>query len=155
MLDRRSFLKSMGIGVAGMVFGGCKAVSGGSGGKGGRPNIIFIMTDDQGPWAFGAAPHADARTPNMDRLAKRGVLFSNAHCSAPACGPSRTSLMTGLLPSTTGAYSNAEGDWENMDQDALGNPVTLPRHFMDNGYHVMGRGKLFHRLFEEESSYKH
>jgi arylsulfatase A-like enzyme len=60
--------------------------------------------------------------------------------------------MTGLMPSTTGAYSNAEGDWENMDQDALGNPVTLPRHFMDNGYHVMGRGKLFHRLFDEETN---
>lgn len=79
------------------------------------------------------------QTPNIERLAKRGVLFTNAHCSSAACNPSRVSLLTGLRPSTTGVYGN-KTDWRGALPDA----VTLPQHFMADGYRVEGAGKIFH-----------
>src|SRR5688500_20345298 len=65
-----------------------------------RPNVLFIAIDDLNDWVGCLGGHPQARTPNIDRLAKRGTLFTNAHCQAPLCNPSRTSLLTGLRPST-------------------------------------------------------
>ncbi len=78
-------------------------------------------------------------TPNFDRLARRGVAFTNAHCPSTICNPSRTAIMTGLRPSTTGIYNN--GQWW---RPALPNAVTLPEHFRANGYRAVGGGKVFH-----------
>ena len=69
-----------------------------------KPNVLFIAIDDLNDWVGFLDGHPQAKTPNMDRLAKRGVVFSNAHCQAPICNPSRVSLMTGTRPSTTGIY---------------------------------------------------
>jgi arylsulfatase A-like enzyme len=83
----------------------------------------------------------DVQTPNIDRLARRGALFSNAHCAAPLCNPSRTALLTGLRPSTTGIYDNEQ--WLRPHRPDI---VTLPQHFRAAGYHAAGAGKVFHHV---------
>lgn len=105
------------------------------------PNILLISVDDLNDWVGCLGGHPQARTPNLDALAKRGVLFSNAHCQAPVCNPSRASLMTSLYPETSGIYF--------LDPDIASSPVaarstTLPKRFEREGYHVRGAGKLFH-----------
>ncbi|MBL7153833.1 MAG: sulfatase [Phycisphaerae bacterium] len=102
-------------------------------------NVLFIAIDDLNDWIGCLGGHPDAKTPNLDRLAQRGVLFTSAHCSAPACNPSRASLMTGIIPSTSGVYKNQD-PW----RDFLPHAVTLPQHFMANGYKAIGRGKIYH-----------
>jgi uncharacterized sulfatase len=94
VLDRRDFLKAMGFGAAALVIPGCAGRLSSRGQVKDRPNIIFIMTDDQGPWAFGAAPNANARTPNMDRLRTEGARLTNYFVTTPVCSPSRAGLMT-------------------------------------------------------------
>ena len=70
--------------------------------SGSRPNILFIAIDDQNDWIGCLGGHPQVKTPHIDWLAASGTLFTNAHCQSPLCNPSRTSLMTGLRPSTTG-----------------------------------------------------
>ena len=72
-----------------------------------KPNVLFIAIDDQNDWIGAFGGHPLAKTPHIDRLAKRGTAFLNAHCQAPLCNPSRTSLMLGLRPTTTGIYGLA------------------------------------------------
>ena len=71
-----------------------------------RPNVVFILTDDQGPWALGCAGNEEIRTPNLDRLAGTGVRLENFFCTSPVCSPARASLMTGRIPSAHGVH-----DW--------------------------------------------
>ena len=71
-----------------------------------QPNVIFILTDDQGPWAAGCCGNDEVRTPNIDRLAETGVRFENFFCTSPVCSPARASLMTGRIPSAHGVH-----DW--------------------------------------------
>lgn len=71
-----------------------------------RPNFLFIVADDLNAWIGVLGRNPDVRTPNIDRLAKRGTLFVNAYCSAPYCNASRMGMFTGCLPSTTGIYQN-------------------------------------------------
>lgn len=71
-----------------------------------RPNVVFILTDDQGPWAAGCYGNPEMRTPNIDRLAAAGVRFENFFCTSPVCSPARASLMTGRIPSQHGVH-----DW--------------------------------------------
>src|SRR5437773_7111143 len=72
-----------------------------------RPNVLFIAIDDLNDWVGFLGGHPQVKTPHMDKLAARGTAFTNAHCQAPLCNPSRTSLLTGLRPSTTGVYALA------------------------------------------------
>ncbi len=109
------------------------------------PNVLFIAVDDLNTWLGCLGGYSRPVTPNMDKLAAQGVLFSNAHCQAPLCGPSRASIMSGLRPSTTGIYGMIDDDKIRRED----NPVTeeiifLPEYFRNNGYHTMGIGKLFH-----------
>src|SRR5690606_8990800 len=76
-----------------------------------------------------------------DRLAARGMLFTNAHCAAPLCNPSRTAVMTGRHPTTSGVFGNSH-DWRT--EPSLAGVVTLPMHFKNEGYFTAGGGKLFH-----------
>ena len=106
-----------------------------------QPNIILISVDDLNDWVGCLSGHSQALTPNIDRLAKRGVLFRNAHCQAPVCQPSRASLMVSRLPSSTGLYFLNPGIQQSVvNKDAK----TLPEAFAAAGYQVMGAGKLFH-----------
>jgi arylsulfatase A-like enzyme len=110
-----------------------------------RPNVLFIAIDDLNDWVGCLGGHPQVRTPNIDRLASRGVLFSNAHCQAPICNPSRVSLLTGVLPSTSGVY---ELNQPHHLSPVLKDAVTLPAHFKSSGYHVLGRGKIYHGRYE-------
>lgn len=105
------------------------------------PHILFISIDDLNDWVGPLDGHPQAKTPNMDRLAERGMVFTNAHSTAPLCNPARTALMTGLSAATTGVYVN-QPDWRTMEvfQDIR----TIPGYFQDAGYTTYGAGKLFH-----------
>tara|TARA_B110000014_G_C20117944_1_gene591099 strand:- start:447 stop:1979 length:1533 start_codon:yes stop_codon:yes gene_type:complete len=108
-----------------------------------KPNILFIAIDDLNDW-IGSLDGKDGMfTPNLDKLSNKGILFSNAHCSAPACSPSRASVMSGVRPSTSGVYAN-QHDWRKSP--VLKNSVTIPEYFQGKGYIVKGGGKLFHAL---------
>ena len=106
-----------------------------------RPNVLFIAIDDLNDWVGCLGGHPQAATPNIDKLAGRGVLFANTHCAAPLCNPSRTAVMTGMLPSTSGVHGN-EQDWH--DSPFVKGHSTLPRWFHDHGYRTAACGKLFH-----------
>ena len=106
------------------------------------PNVLFIAIDDLNDWVGCLDGHPQVKTPNIDALAERGTLFTNAHCQAPICNPSRTSVMTGLRPSTTGIYGLAP--WFRT-VDALKDLVTLPQHFSKAGYTTYTVGKIYHR----------
>ena len=108
------------------------------------PNVLFISVDDLNNMLSSLNAYPNAKTPNIDRLASEGVLFSNAHCQAPLCGPSRASIMTGLRPSTTGIYGMIEDDLIRSDNPETSDIIFLPEYFRHNGYHTMGIGKLFH-----------
>ncbi|MFP6618560.1 MAG: sulfatase [Pirellulaceae bacterium] len=115
-----------------------------------RPNVLFIAVDDLNDWISCLGGHPDCKTPNIDRLAKRGVLFAQAHCAAPACNPSRAALMTGIRPSSSGVYLNPQ-PW----RPAMPNVMTLPQLFMKHGYHVQGGGKIYHGRYPDPKSWHH
>ncbi len=109
------------------------------GGSENKPNVLFICVDDLNDWVGCLGARSDIRTPHIDSLAQRGMLFTHAHCPAPLCNPCRTAIMTGLRPSTSGIYNN-NAVWAQKMPDW----VTLPRHFKNNGYTVAGAGKIYH-----------
>lgn len=105
------------------------------------PNVILITVDDMNDWVGCLDGHPQARTPNIDALARRGTLFTNAHCQAPVCTPSRASLFTGRLPSTTGMYFLQPA---LTQVTALAEVRTLVGRFSSEGYETLGVGKLHH-----------
>jgi arylsulfatase A-like enzyme len=113
-----------------------------------KPNILFIAIDDLNDWVGPLGGHPQVQTPQLDRLAARGTTFTNAHCQAPICNPSRTSLMLGLRPSTTGIYGLRP--WFR-DVDELQDHVTLPQYFSRNGYRTYSAGKIFHGRYGREA----
>jgi len=104
-----------------------------------NPNILFIAVDDLNDWVGHLGGHPQAKTPNIDRLARQGVSFSRAYCSAPLCNPSRVSLFTGILPSNSGVYGNGE-----KFRDKLPAAITLMQYLRTHGYSTQGGGKTFH-----------
>jgi arylsulfatase A-like enzyme len=106
-----------------------------------RPDILFIAVDDLNDWVGYLGGHPQTLTPNIDRLAARGLAFTNAHSPSALCNPSRTALLSGLRPSTSGIYGN-DPDWRGVPRFA--GIATLPRHFRNNGYRTLGAGKVFH-----------
>jgi arylsulfatase A-like enzyme len=113
-----------------------------------QPNVLFISVDDLNDWIEPLGGHPQAVTPNLDRLADEGVLFTNAYTVSPACNPSRTALLTGLHTTTTGMYSNYQV-WREVLPDA----VTLPKFFSLNGYWAAGAGKIFHNNMPDPQSW--
>ncbi|MDG2131672.1 MAG: sulfatase [Fuerstiella sp.] len=111
-----------------------------------RPNVIFIICDDLNDYVEGFDGHPDAVTPNMARLAKTGVRFTQAHCNIPICGPSRASLFTGVYPQNSGCYGFTK--WDTYE--VLKNSRTLMDHFRANEYHTLGTGKLMHHMVRQE-----
>lgn len=104
-----------------------------------RPNVLFIAVDDLNNWIRLLDSDAPINTPNLQRLAQKGMLFTRAYCPSPACNPSRAAVLTGKMPSSSGVYNNAS-DWKG----AMPGAVTIPRYFMENGYRTEGAGKIFH-----------
>jgi arylsulfatase A-like enzyme len=103
-----------------------------------RPNVLFIAVDDLNDWIGCMGGHPQALTPNIDRLAERGVLFTNAHCAAPACNPSRAAVFSGRMADATGVWSNNSPKLSQLRPDV----VQLPTAFAGAGYRTLGTGKL-------------
>ncbi|MBL8232231.1 MAG: sulfatase [Bryobacterales bacterium] len=114
-----------------------------------KRNVLFIAVDDLNDWIGCLGGHPDTKTPNFDRLASRGVLFTKAYCAAPLCNPSRAALMTGLRPSSTGVYDNSQPFRRSKAKDA----ITLAQHFRASGYRAMGSGKIYHDAFPDAASW--
>jgi arylsulfatase A-like enzyme len=114
------------------------------------PNVLFIAVDDLNDWIGCLGGHPQAHTPNIDRLAIRGVLFAHAHCAAPLCNPSRAAVFSGKQPFETGVFANDETNIRVIRPDL----VLIPQHFKQAGYRTFGTGKLLHQtsrgLFDED-----
>jgi len=108
-------------------------------GDGNRPNVLFIAIDDLNHWVGHLGVHPQTETPNIDHLAAIGVSFSKAYCTAPACNPSRASLMSGQRPSSTGCYLNEQNWRPGIREDKM-----LNTQFSRAGYRVYGAGKIYH-----------
>jgi len=131
--------------VRAIRFGAILAVSvmwmkSGFGAEPNRPNVLFIAVDDLNDWVGCLGGHPQAKTPNIDALAARGVNFRRAYCACPVCNPSRTALMTGLRSSSTGVYGNSH----TRAKSPAAGVVPLNSHFRQHGYHVVGAGKIYH-----------
>ncbi len=116
----------------------------------GQPNILFVSIDDfndWGPTQLEGEPF-DVDTPHFDTLASRGILFRNAHCNAPSCNPSRTSIMSGLHPASTGVYGNRH-NW--LKNERFNDILLLPEYFKKHGYATLGGGKIYHANQENEA----
>jgi arylsulfatase A-like enzyme len=107
-----------------------------------KPNVLLVSIDDLNDWVGCLDGHPQARTPNIDRLAKMGTLFKNGHCQSPVCNPSRASMMTGRYPHTSGVYFLSP---DLKEAPFLKNLKTMPEVFVDHGYKTMAAGKIFHR----------
>ena len=105
-----------------------------------KPNVLFILVDDLNDYEGAFGGHPQVKTPNIDKLANSGVSFVNAHTNCPVCAPSRNSLFTGVYP-----HDSKDFGWTALkDQPVLKNNKTIMELFAENGYHVMGSGKLLH-----------
>ncbi|MEM7010470.1 MAG: sulfatase [Verrucomicrobiota bacterium] len=106
-----------------------------------KPNVLFIAIDDLNDWVGPLGGHPQVQTPHIDKLAARGTTMTNAHCQSPLCNPSRTSLMTGLRPTTTGVYA-LQPWFRTIPKYA--DHVTLPQYFAEHGYKTYYTGKIYH-----------
>ena len=150
-LTRRSFLRSATLGAGALAVPGLPSLGESPADRPGKPpNVLFIAIDDLNDWVGCLGGHPGAKTPHLDRLASRGVLFTNAHCPAPLCNASRAALMTGIRPSTSGIYTNRQ-PWRKSE--ALAEAVTIPQHFMAHGYRALGSGKIYHGRFPDPKSW--
>src|SRR3954464_8341271 len=108
------------------------------GADGPRPNVLFLIADDLNN-LLGCYGDSRAKTPNIDRLAARGVRFDRAYCAFPLCGPSRNSFLTGLYPNSTGIHANAQ-----IFRQTIPSQHSMPQAFRNSGYFAARIGKLFH-----------
>ena len=112
-----------------------------------KPNILFIAVDDLRP-ELNCYGNSMIKSPNIDRLARAGVVFNRAFCQQAVCSPSRSSLLTGTRPDTTKVW-----DLKTHFRKALPDVVTLPQHFKNNGYFVQGMGKIYHGGYNDPPSW--
>jgi arylsulfatase A-like enzyme len=111
-----------------------------------KPNVLFIAMDDLNDWIGCMGGHPQTITPNLDRLADSGMLFTNAHCAGPACNPSRSAIFTGRAPNRSGLYDNRQPMREVMPNETI-----IPQYFRNRGYHAAGSGKLLHYFIDADS----
>src|SRR5271157_4288263 len=112
-----------------------------------KPNVLFLVVDDLRP-ELACYGRDYIQSPNIDRLAGRGMTFNRAYCQQAVCSPSRSSLLTGTRPDTTKVW-----DLVTHFRDALPNVVTLPQLFKQGGYFVQGMGKIYHPGFDDPRSW--
>jgi hypothetical protein len=112
-----------------------------------KPNVLFIAVDDLRP-ELGCYGNPVIKTPNIDRIATRGMVFNHAYCQQAVCSPSRSSIMTGRRPDATRVW-----DLETHFRVALPDAITLPQHFKANGYYCAAFNKIYHHGFEDGRSW--
>lgn len=109
------------------------------------PHVLLIAVDDLNDWVGAFAGNPQTVTPNLDRLAARGaVVFQRAYCPGPVCGPSRSALLSGLMPHRTGVYNNQQN---MLNAELVKSHATLPEYFGRHGYRTLSSGKIFHKHF--------
>jgi arylsulfatase A-like enzyme len=140
-LSLRRFLPALLV-----VLGGATALTAAE--KSNRPNVLLIAVDDLNHWVGYLGRNPQTSTPNIDRLAARGIRFTRSYCAAPICNPSRTALLSGLRPFTTGIYDNT-ADW----RPAVPEDLTLITTFRKAGYFVCGAGKVYHEGYRRRSEW--
>jgi arylsulfatase A-like enzyme len=118
------------------------AISVGQAAAADRPNVLFIAVDDLNHWVGYLGRNPQTITPNIDKLAQRGVRFSHSYCAAPVCNPSRAALLSGMRPSTTGIYNNNDDFRPVIPADKC-----LPAAFRGGGYVTLGAGKIYHESY--------
>ncbi len=106
-----------------------------------KPNVLFISIDDLNDWVGVYGGHPQCKTPHIDNFAKRAMVFRNSSCPGPVCGPSRSALLSGFMPATTGLYGNGNN---MLDSEIVQTHATLPEYFSKHGYVTISRGKIFH-----------
>lgn len=112
-----------------------------------QPNIIMIAVDDLNDWVGVYGGHPQVKTPNIDRLAQKAMVFRNASCPGPVSGPSRSALLSGFMPATTGIYGNSTN---MLHSEIVQANATLPEYFSKHGYLTISCGKIFHIHFTPE-----
>lgn len=137
MMDRRTFLKLGGMGALVSLSG---ILSNSFGVPNNLPNVLLILVDSLNDWVSVLGGHPNGITPNIDNLARRGVLFTNAHVPGTLSNGSRTALFTGLHPATTGIY-RGDTNYRTIYPEL----ITMPQYFMRLRYQVRGSGSLLHQ----------
>ncbi len=137
-LNRREFLKAVGLGTVSLAMSRCSLGGEGSRAVGQRPNVLFLVVDDLRP-QLGCYGHARMISPNIDRLASEGVTFLRSYCQVPVCGASRASVLTGVRPTRERFISYDV--WAEKD---LPGALSLAKHFRNHGYYTISNGKVFH-----------
>jgi len=145
-MKRREFLRLSGTATAAGIISGTSLFSA-SRGQNQKPNILFIIVDDLRP-ELGCYGKKVIKTPNIDRLAQQGVVFTRAYCQQSICNPSRTSLLTGMRPESTKVWDLATHFRTNFPD-----LVTLPQHLKQNGYQTVGIGKVYHDFLPDPVSW--
>ncbi|MCG8310902.1 MAG: sulfatase [Cytophagales bacterium] len=120
-----------------LIFNSCMERTSGQ-----KPNILFIAIDDMNDWIGVLGGHPMARTPNIDKLAGQGVLFTNAHTPAPACSPCRNAILYGMQPHNSGLYPFY--DRNKLEPEFFEKHKSLMELFRANGYNTYGAGKIHH-----------
>ena len=141
-MDRRDFLTKTGLFAAATALGEAVLPADAAAGErtvNERPDVLFIAIEDIAP-LMGCYGHPVVKTPNIDALAKRGVLFDRAYCQVAVCNPSRACILTGLRPETTRVFGNST-DWRQRIPTGM---LALPEFFRDNGYETVICGKIHH-----------
>ncbi|MHC4561084.1 MAG: sulfatase-like hydrolase/transferase [Planctomycetota bacterium] len=154
-MKRRDFLRTLGLAATAVSLPSIsKAVTAGqeknscNNASTGKPNILFIAVDNLRP-ELGCYGQELVQSTNIDRLAREGMLFNRAYCQVAICNPSRSSLMTGLRPDSSGVIDNV-----TYFRDTVPQVVTLPQHFLNQGYETVYIGKIYHgRMRDEEKSW--
>ena len=109
-----------------------------------KPNVLWISVDDLNDWVGYLEGHPQVKTANIDRLVKRGIAFTNAHCTTPLCNPSRSAILSGLSENTTEMHYKKKFKYDPEKYNSL------PNYFADNGYMTYGTGKIHHRKINKD-----
>jgi arylsulfatase A-like enzyme len=149
--SRREFLKATAMSIAAVSLSGYSEGVQGFGGKGDRPNLLFIMTDQQRWDALSIAGNSVLKTPNLDRLAKQGAYFKNAYTPCAVCVPARSSILTGHTVENTGVRTN--GLTYYVEKEGLMTMPTFDEILSEEGYRCEYYGK-WHSLSKHTDIYK-
>ena len=107
-----------------------------------QPNVLMIAVDDLNDWVGVYGGHPQCKTPHIDKFAENAMIFRHASCPGPVCGPSRSALLSGFMPATTGIYGNSNN---MLESKIVQTHATLPEYFSKHGYVTISRGKIFHK----------